>query len=293
MNGSAARQRHRIGAVLAEGWRLFVAGLVTVFPWILAAEIIGSLPVAGAGGGLLDTDLGRLGQLAYLFWMLLSACVQTLLYAYAVLRLARLDAVAVPAPLRSALYAIPALFVAYLAYELLVVCGVGLAVILLLLVVLLFGIIPGVVVALFPLAATAWISTALAFFAYPAVLDQRGPFVSLGRSLQLAKSNWGHAALVVSVPAIGLLCVAALQDVVPVMNGLHAVMGSMSQLSAQPSAGQLQDLLSNLNAHQVTHQHPIWQAFTVLFSALAWWYAVAVCYAEYKMLKQSAPVTGK
>lgn len=293
MSLSAPRQRHRISEVLAEGRRLTVAGLFTIFPYVLAAEIIGSLPIAGAGGGLLDTDLGRLTQPAYLGWMLCSVFMQALLYICAVLRLARPDAVNADTSLPAALRAIPAVLIAYLAYELLVICGLGIAMILLLLVALLFGLIPGVVVTLIPLAPTAWISTALAFFVYPAVLERRGPWVSLGRSLQLAKSNWGHAALVVSVPAVGLLCAAVLQDIVPVMHGLHTVMGSITQHSSQPGVGQLQDLLSNLDAHRTAHQYPLWQAFTMLLSAFAWWYALAVCYAEYKALKQAASLTAR
>ncbi|MGH8369459.1 MAG: hypothetical protein ACRESC_00625, partial [Gammaproteobacteria bacterium] len=290
---SASRQRHRVSEVLAEGLRLTVAGSFTVFPYVLAAEIIGSLPIAGAGGGLLDTDLGRLMQPAYLGWILCSVFVQTLLYIYAVLRLERLDTASAATSLSVVVRGIPSVLIAYLAYELLVICGLGIAVILLLLVALLFGIIPGVVATLIPLVPTVWISTALAFFVYPAVLERRGPWVSLGRSLQLARSNWGQAALVVSVPAVGLLCAAALQDIVPVMHGLHTVMGSITQHSSQPSAGQLQDMLSNLDAHQAAHRYPLWQAFTVLLSAFAWWYALAVCYAEYKALKRSVPLTGQ
>jgi hypothetical protein len=288
MNSSVSRQRQQVGEVLAEGWRLFIAGLFSAFPCVLAAEVIGALPVAGAGGGLLDTDFGHLAQPSYLGWLLVSVFMQTLLYAYAVLRLARLDEVSVPALSRSALSAIPALLIAYLAYELLVICGLGMAVIMLLLVALLFGLVPGVIVALLLLAPTAWVSTALAFFAYPAVLEQQGPLASLGRSFRLAKANWAHAALVVSVPAIGLLCVAVLQDVAPVLHSLHSIMGSMSQLSSQPTATQLQGLLANADTQPVTAQHPLWHAVTVLLSALAWWYALAACYAEYRMLKHSA-----
>lgn len=293
MNAPRAIRRQSVGAVLTEAWQLTVAGLFTAFPFVLAAEIIGALPVAGAGGGLLDTDLGRLGQPAYLGWVLCAAFVQALLYAYAVLRLAQLDTVRVAAPLRAALSATPTLLIAYLAYQLLIVFGLGFAVILLLPVALLFGLIPGLVAILIPLAPTAWVSTALAFFVYPAVLEQQGPFASLGRSFRLAKSNWGHAALIVSVPAIALLCVTVLQDAPTALQSLHNIMAGMSQLSSQPTAGQLQGLLSNLDAHQAVHQHPIWQAFTVLLSALAWWYAVAVCYAGFKMLKSAPSVTGQ
>lgn len=291
MNITSSSRRASVRAVLATGWRLSITGLPTVFPWVLAAEIIGALPVAGAGGGLLSTDLGRLAQPAYLGWTLCSIFMQSLFYAYALLRLARLDGVTVTAPLRAASSAAPGLLIGYLVYELLVVCGLGVALIFFLLVMLLFGLVPALIVALVPLAATAWISTALAFFAYPAVLDQSGPFVALGHSLRLAKSSWAHAALVVSVPAIGLLLVAVLQDAPSVWHGTHAVLSSISQLSSQPTAMQLQELLSRSSAGPAADRHPLWRAFTVLLSALAWWYALAACYAEYRMLKRPTGVT--
>jgi hypothetical protein len=291
MNAPHPPRRQSVGEVLTEGWHLTVAGWIKVFPWILAAEIIGSLQIAGAGGGLLNTDLSLLTQPAYLGWVVFSAFMQALLYAYAVLRLAQLDKVRIAAPIRAAFSAMPTVLIAYVIYELLVVFGLGMALMLLSLIALLFGVIPGLIVALIPLVPTAWVSTALAFFAYPAVLEQQGPFASLGRSFRLAKSNWGHAALVVSVPAIGLLCVAVLQDLVPALHSLHSLMRSMSQLSSQPTTAQLQDMLSNPGTQPTTDKHPLWHAITVLLSACAWWYAVAVCYAEFKMLKQSGSFT--
>lgn len=293
MNVSGTEPRQRPGQVLTEGWRLAVAGAFNVFPCVLAAEIIGSLPVAGAGGGLFSTDLERLAQPAFLGWTLLSVFMQSFLYAYALLRLAQLDGVTVKQPLQAALSAIPGLLSGYIAYELLVVCGLGIALIFFLLVMLLFGLVPALVVAMAPLAATAWISTALAFFAYPAVLEQSGPFVALGRSLRLAKSSWAHAALVVSVPAIGLLLVAVLQDAPSISDSVHSILGGMSQLSSQPTAMQLQNMLSGSDAHPAGDQHPLWHAITVLLSAVAWWYAVTVCYAEFKMLKRTSAVTAR
>ncbi|HEX5339429.1 MAG TPA: hypothetical protein VFX47_00950 [Gammaproteobacteria bacterium] len=286
MNTPLPRQPQRVGAVLTHGWHLGIAGLFTVFPYLLAAEIIGALPVAGAGGGIWNTDLARLAQPGYLGWTLFSACLQAFLYACAIQRLAKLDAVPVTVSLRSAARAIPALFIAYLVYQLLVLLGVGVALILLLLVAMLFGVLPGLVVSAIPLAPTAWVSTVLALFAYPAVLERCGPFVALGRSLRLAKSHWPHVALAVSAPAMVLLCVAVLQDALPVLDGLRSVMAGMSHLSTQPDVAQLQALLSNPHAGQASGRHPFWYAITVVLSALAWWYALVVCYTEYKALKQ-------
>ena len=289
MNAAPAKHRQSVGAVLSAGNRLFVEGLLKVFPWILVAEIIGALPVAGAGGGLLNTDLSQLARPAYAGWLLFSICAQTFLYGMAILKLAQREPSSAPA--RNAIRAIPALFIAYFIYELLVIFGVGFALILMLIFALLLGVIPGVLVTIIPLAPTAWISTALAFFAYPAVLERRGPFDSLGRSMQIAKSHWVHAAAVVSVPAIALLVVAALHDVMPVVNMWHTMAQLASHASSQASPANLQDLITNLDAKQKAVSHPWWQAFTVLLSALAWWYALAVCYVEYRSLSGSAAVT--
>lgn len=287
MNKAAAQQRVQIREVLAEGWRLTVAGLFSVFPWILAAEVIGALPVAGAGGGILGTDLGLLVQPAFLGWLLLSASAQAFCYGCAILKLARHE---MPA-WRTALRAIPALIVGWLIYELLVICGLGISVIFMLLIALLFGFIPAIVTILIPLAPTAWISTALSFFAYPAVLERRGPFAALGRSFHLARSNWAHAALVISVPAIGLLCVAVLQDVMPVRDALREFASHASGFGGQPTLAQLQNMFSSMNAQQALRAHPWWDVLTVVLSALMWWYTLAVCYVEYRVLNQPASVT--
>lgn len=292
-NPALPRPRYSVSHVLAVGWRLFVAGLVQVFPLVLVAEIIAALPVAGAGGGLFSTDLDRLMQPRYLGWTLLSVVLQTVLYASAVLRLARLENNSTKVSWRAAAGAIPGLLIGYVVYDALVVCGLGVSLLMFVLVALLFGVVPAVIVSFIPLAATAWISTALAFFAYPAVLEQAGPFVALGRSLRLARSNWAHAALVVSVPAVGLLIVAALQDTLPVLHSVHAVMNTVSQLSSQPTADQLQNLLANPETTPPSSSHPLWQMTTAVLSALAWWYTLAVCYAEFMLLKQSAVVTAR
>lgn len=289
MSAAPANRPVAVGGVLSAGGRLFARNLWRICPWILAAEIIGALPIAGAGGGLLNTDLGRLAQSDYLLWLLFSICAQTLLYALAVLKLAKTET----GLLRAAIRSMPALFIGYFIYELLVIVGVGIALLLMLVFALLLGILPGVLVALIPLAPTAWISTALAFFAYPAVLERRGPLDSLDRSLRIAKSHWVHAAAVVSVPAIVLLAVVVLQDAMPVVNTWHAIRHITTQVSSQTSAAQLQDLMANLDAKQQAMSHPWWQAFTILLSALAWWYALAVCYVEYRTLSGQASLTAK
>lgn len=284
MNVPAPHHAHGVGVVLAESRHLFVAGLFSAFPWVLAAEIVAALPVAGAGKSLLNTDLSQLLQPAWWAWNLLSACLQAGLYAYAIARLARRDPSPVGVKPGSVLKTTLALLIAYLIYELLVLFGLGLALILFLPVLLLFGVFAGLLVALIPLAPTAWISTALAFFAYPVVLERHGPFDALGRSLRLARLNWAHAALVVSVPAIALLCVAVLQNVLPVMHALHEVTTGLAHQSSSLTTAQLQDLLTSLSTQATADTHPLWQTVTLLLSALAWWYSLTVCYVEYKML---------
>ncbi|HET7921958.1 MAG TPA: hypothetical protein VFM15_04305 [Gammaproteobacteria bacterium] len=271
-----------VGDVLAEAGRAFRTGIFTVFPWILAAEILAALPVAG--GGVFNTDLSVLGRPLALGGLLVSALVQTWLYAMAIQRLTNNGRAAA----RAALRAIPALLIAYLIYEVLVLLGLGIALILFLPTVLLFGVVAGVIVTLIPLAPTAWLSTALAFFAFPAVLERRGPLAALDRSFRLARTRWAHAALVVSVPAGVLLLVAIAQDALPVWHAVQTAQHLMAQLPSQPDLAQMQALLDRVTTQPAPAAHPLWRALCVLLSALAWWYTLAVCHAEYTALTRIA-----
>src|SRR5579872_3604224 len=85
-------QGRSIREVLAAGGRLFAAGLTTVFPWVLAAELTVLLPFAGKAGNLLDTDIGQILQVDSLVRGLCIGLVQAVLYSMAVLRLTELGA---------------------------------------------------------------------------------------------------------------------------------------------------------------------------------------------------------
>ncbi len=275
-----------IGATLAEGWRLFCAGLVRAFPWILAAEMLPLLEMSTTPKSVLNEDLGQFFNPLHLGLALSVGCLQALLYGIAIIQLARLANNDEFTPLLAAVRSIPALLIGYLIYELIVFLGLGIALLLFLPTALFIGVTVGVLVTLIPLAPTAYISTALALFAYPAVLERKGPFAALTRSAQLTRSNWGRAALVISIPAIVLLAIAAGNEI-PFIEGLHTAMQQLANRSSGLDISQLQNLLSNPKISGHAAQPVGWTILFSVLTAFGWWYTLAVCYAEYRELSRS------
>ena len=281
-------QGRSIREVLAAGGRLFTAGLLTVFPWVLAAELTVLLPFAGKTGNLLDTDIGQLVQVDSLLRELLIGLVQAVLYGIAVLRLAELAG----GPIRSnmawsAVRAAPAVFIGYIAYEILLIVGISLALLIFMLGVFVLGLWPGLVICTLVLAPTAIVSTALALFVFPAVLDRRGPFEALGESARLARSSWARVSLVVSVPALVFLVLWIGENGKEVMDILRASLELLQRAQEGASAEELQALLPSLKLGSESHGL-IRRFIDALLGALSWWYALVVCYAQYRDLKLRA-----
>src|SRR5690349_5319177 len=100
-------------AILGQGWRYFIAGFKTAFPWVLAAELLPALAGLSGNDNLLLTILmGR---------------VQAFLYAMAVCALMPLAGEPQAAMARMSYRAIPAVFIGYLVYELVVGAGLVIA----------------------------------------------------------------------------------------------------------------------------------------------------------------------
>ena len=281
-------QGRSIREVLAAGGRLFAAGLTTVFPWVLAAELTVLLPFAGKAGNLLDTDIGQILQVDSLARGLCIGLVQAVLYSMAVLRLTEL----VGGPIQGnaiwgALRAAPAVFIGYLAYEIVLIAGISLTLLVFMLGVFTLGLWPAFVICIIPLAPTAAISTALALFVFPAVLERRGPFAALGESARLAKSSWARVTLVVSVPALVFLVLWVGENGREVMDILRAFLELMQRAQEGTSAEELQAMLPSLRLGGESHGL-MWRSIDALLGALSWWYALAVCYAQYRDLKLRA-----
>ena len=283
-----SREATTIGEVLGAAWRLFLAGMATVFPWILAAELLELLPVAGSGGSILDTDLGNFVQPGYLWHTLLVGVAQAFLYCIAILNLAKLAAEAPQGnPVWVALRGTPSLFIGYLLYELIVIFGLGLTVLVFVLALMALGLTPALVLCIVPLAPTAAASTALALFAYPAVLEQRGPFAALNESSRLARTAWGRVSLVMTIPALALLLVWFVDNGAQMTKDLGYIQNVMQHAQEAGSADELQALGA---LQGMPPSHPGGFAFRLLgtvLGALAWWYTVTVCYTQYRDLKQS------
>lgn len=280
--------------VLGAGGNLFAAGLTDVFPWVLAAESLQLLPY-GMSTGILDTDLSLLLNPVFLIKALLFGAVQALLYAVAVMRLAGLAGGPVGSTVWPALRAVPAVFIGYIAYMLVVMLGLGLGMLLFAAGLMFLGPMAGLLLSLAALGPTAAFSTALAFFIYPAVLERRGPFASLNESGRLARGSWVRASLVVSVPALALLVAWLAGNGVELSRSLSAVLNQMQNLPEDISVDQLQALLSGTASQGQAAVSWGWKVLGVLADAFAWWYTLAVCYAEYRALKEqdSAAAKGK
>lgn len=269
--------------VLAAGGRLFAAGLSDAFPWVLTAELLQLVP--GTPSGLLDTDLSQFLSPVFLAKALLFGGAQALLYAVAVMRLTHLAGSRADPVAWSALRATPSVLIGYIAYTIVLMLGLGLGSMLFAVGLLFIGPLGGAVLSLIALGPTAAASTALAFFIYPAVIERRGPFASLSESSRLARGGWIRASLVVSVPALALFVAWLAGNGVELSRGLSAAFNQMQDVPADISVDQLQGLLSSATAHAASADWS-WRVLGALAGAFAWWYTLAVCYAEYRALKE-------
>jgi hypothetical protein len=266
--------------VLREGWTLFVAGLSTAFPWVLAAELLQELPFANPPGSILTTDLDLYGQPGYLIRAILFGALQALFYSVAVLKLAGRGAVW-PAGLRATV----SVLLGYFCYEVIVGIGLMFTFIFFIMGMFIVGPLGGLVLCILPLIPTAGASTALALFIFPAVLEGKWPFPALGESSRLAKRSWVKVSLVISVPALALLAAGVIADIPSIRHSLSTGLGMLSQ--AQESGVSLEQangILAGMKAEPGS-RYETWQLIGTVLGAFAWWYTLAVCYAQYRDLK--------
>jgi len=284
--GEAVKQ-HSIREVLAAGWRLFMAGIGEVFPWVLAAELLQFLPFANTGG-FLDTDVSLFLKPVYLLKAAVFGALQAFLYAVAVMRLARLADGPQGSIIWPALRATPSVLVGYIAYTLITMLGLGLGVLFFSVGLIMLGPLPGLLVSLIPLAPTVAAGTALAFFIYPAVLEHRGPMGALNESARLARTGWARASLIVSIPALALLAAWLAGNGVELTRSMSETLKQLSSMQADVSTDQLQTLLSGATSQGAEQGFWGWRLLGAIADAIAWWYTLAVCYAEYRDLKSRA-----
>lgn len=269
--------------VLAEGWALFTAGLSTVFPWVLAAELLQELPFANPPGSILTTDLDLYAQPGYLLRALVLGALQALFYGIAILKLAGVTGSGVGL---TSLRATPSVFIGYLCYEVAVGFGLLFTFAFFMLGMFIIGPLGGLVLCILPLAPTAAASTALALFIFPAVLEKKGPFASLGESSRLAKRSWVKVSLVISVPALALLAASVLTDLTSIRHSLSMGLDLWSRAQdSGVSMEQADSLLAGLKAESTAARYESWQLIGTVLGAFAWWYTLAVCYAQYRDLK--------
>lgn len=281
MNRSAGSPSVR--QVLGEGWDMFISRFGSVFPWILAAELTALLPFANPPGGVFTMDLDLLGDSGFWVRALVFGALQAFLYGMAVQRLAARDGASV------ALRAVPAVLIGYICYEVMVAFGLMLTFVMFVLGLFIAGWMFGLVLCLLPLAPTAAASTAMALFIFPAVLEKKGPFASLNESTRLTKisnATWVKVSVVISAPAIALLIASVVGD----MPGIRHAVTLALDLSQRAQEGGLSmeqalPVLDSLKPSAPPDRYGAWSVAGVLVGALAWWYTVAVCYAQYRDLK--------
>lgn len=268
--------------VLGEGWAFFLSGFTTAFPWVLAAELTALLPFGTPAGSIFTADLSSLGDAGYWGRALGLGALQAFLYGMAVQRLAASGTAA------GALRALPAVLIGYLCYEAVVGLGLFFTLAMFVLGMFIIGPLGGLVLCILPLAPTAAISTAMALFIFPAVLEKKGPFASLGASTGLTKTSnatWVKVSLVISVPAIALLIAAAVGDIPAIRHAVELGMDLQRRAEEGLDAEQLLQVLDSLKAAAPAERYGMWPVAGVLLGALAWWYTLAVCYAQYRDLK--------
>jgi hypothetical protein len=272
-----------MSGVLSEGWSLFVAGLPTAFPWVLAAELIQELPFANPPGSLLTSDLDLYAQPGYLGRALLTGALQALLYGIAILKLTQSDG---SRPWWPSLRAMPSVLVGYICYEVIVAIGLVFTFAFFVIGTFIIGPLGGLVLCILPLAPTAAASTALALFIFPAVLERKGPFAALGESKRLTKRSWTKVSLVISVPALALLAASAVTDLTSIRHSLSMALDLWDRAQESGvSMEQADSILAGMKATPAASRYESWQLIGTVLGAFAWWYTLAVCYAQYRDLK--------
>ncbi len=292
--GSAKRlllDWHGMAVVLAEGWRLCITGFPRAFPWVLMAELTQLLPFV-QHGNIFTTDFSDYAHPGTLVPTLLLGALQAFCYACAVLKLATLDDTKSGPWLKEALRSILAVVVAYIVYELMMLCGFLVALVFFGIGAFVAGWQVGLVLCCLPLAPTAAASTALAFFMFPAVLERLGPFRALAESSRLAKKSWVQVSLVISVPALALLCLWCFDNQAMLRHLYASYIKFLEQMQdvdimQSTSAEQLQGMLTSALATAEQTPGYAWQILEAVLGACVWWYTLAVCYAQYRALKQA------
>jgi hypothetical protein len=178
--------------------------------------------------------------------------------------------------------------IGYLCYEAIVLIGLLFTFAFFMIGAFIIGPLAGMVLCVLPLAPTAAASTALALFVFPVVLEGRGPFAALGESSRLAKTAWVKVSLVISMPAVVLLAAAMVTDMTAIMHGVSSGLDVLRRAEdGGISMDQTNNLFSGFKAPVSNGAYDGWRIAGTLLSGIAWWYTLAVCYAQYRDLKTS------
>lgn len=265
---------------------MFTAGLSTVFPWVLAAELLQIFPLTGTSSDSSDMDMVFKGFFDNLGWSVSIGLAQAALYTIAILRLAELAGQPLQGKYSSnTLRGLFPVFIGYLIYSLIVIVGLSITFAVFMIGLFIAGPLFGFVLCILPLAPTAAVSTALALFIFPAVLERRGPFAALSESSRLAKTKWVKVSLVISVPALALLAAWCVQNGPEVARGIHLYLDLLQRTEEGAGVGDMGTLLDSLKNQGQSRYTFGWQLGSIIVGAFAWWYTLAICYAQYRDLK--------
>jgi len=90
---------------------------------------------------------------------------------------------------------------------------------------------------------------------------------------------------VISVPAIVLLAIAAVKEI-PFIEGLRSSLRQIAGNTSGMGTEQLEKLLTSHSGSGAAAHSVWWTLLLVVLTAVGWWYALAVCYAEYRELSR-------
>ena len=94
------------------------------------------------------------------------------------------------------------------------------------------------------------------------------------------------------MPALALLAAWLAGNGVELAHSLSTTFAKLQDLPVDVSVEQLQGLVSGA-AVQAQDVGWSWRIVGVLADAIAWWYTLCVCYAEYRALKEQDPAQAK
>ncbi|HEY1772267.1 MAG TPA: hypothetical protein VGH91_03615 [Gammaproteobacteria bacterium] len=102
-----------------------------------------------------------------------------------------------------------------------------------------------------------------------------------------SRFTWAKVSLVVSAPAIALLIAAVVGDMPGIRHAIELAVDLRRHAEEGLSLEQVLQVLQSLKPTGAPDRYEPWSVAGILLGAPAWWYTLAVSYAQYLDLKVS------